>query len=268
MTTWVFLRGWGREAGHWHDFPDRFGAAMPEARVIALDLPGNGAQHARASPMRIEAMVDDVRTQITLLGVSTPVHLFGLSLGGLACIDWIARHPGEVRAAVLLNTSARPFCPWHARLRPGAWVPAAKAIAMRAGEPREAAIIALTSARGDPDGAIARGWAGIARARPVSRANVLRQLLAAARYRAPTLLPRVPLLVLAGAGDRLVDPACSRRLAAAWAVGLATHPDAGHDLTLDAGDWVAEQVRGWLGSLDQADFSSSRESAAARASPR
>jgi hypothetical protein len=48
--------------------------------------------------------------------------------------------------------------------------------------------------------------------------------------------------VLAGAGDRLVDPTCSRRLAAAWACPLAVHPWAGHDLPLDDAQWVLDQV--------------------------
>ena len=51
-----------------------------------------------------------------------------------------------------------------------------------------------------------------------------------------------PLLLLAGAGDRLVDPACSRRLARTWQVPLLEHAQAGHDLPLDDPDWVAHQA--------------------------
>lgn len=55
-----------------------------------------------------------------------------------------------------------------------------------------------------------------------------------------------PLLVLAGARDRLVDPRCSRRLAQAWGAEFRLHPGAGHDLPLDDGAWVAAQVAAWL----------------------
>jgi pimeloyl-ACP methyl ester carboxylesterase len=69
--------------------------------------------------------------------------------------------------------------------------------------------------------------------------------LAAARFSAPEK-PEVPLLILAGARDRMVWPGCSRRLARAWNADFALHPAAGHDLPLDDGDWVAKEVRHWL----------------------
>jgi len=81
---------------------------------------------------------------------------------------------------------------------------------------------------------------------PVSRKNALRQLLAATRYRPPLTEPKVPLLVLSSLGDGLVDPRCSGMLTALWHCAGATHPWAGHDLTLDDGPWVAARIREWL----------------------
>lgn len=69
------------------------------------------------------------------------------------------------------------------------------------------------------------------------------KLLAAMRYRAPSRSPPSRLLVLAASQDTLVNPECSRRLAAAWRAGYAEHPFAGHDLPLDDGPWVARQIR-------------------------
>jgi pimeloyl-ACP methyl ester carboxylesterase len=80
----------------------------------------------------------------------------------------------------------------------------------------------------------------------VSRVNVIRQLAAAARYQAPAGAPLMPVLLLAGAGDRLVSPRCSEALARQWSAPLAVHPTAGHDLPLDDGAWVAGQVKGWI----------------------
>jgi len=31
-----------------------------------------------------------------------------------------------------------------------------------------------------------------------------------------------------------------------WQLELRSHPSAGHDLTLDAGDWVVMQLKDWL----------------------
>jgi pimeloyl-ACP methyl ester carboxylesterase len=90
-----------------------------------------------------------------------------------------------------------------------------------------------------------RQWTDWRRAHPVSRANALRQLLAAMRYRAPRRVPPVPLLLLSGAADGLVHPACSAAVARAWRLPMAVHPDAGHDLPLDAPDWVVAQVVAW-----------------------
>lgn len=47
--TWLLLRGLTREAGHWGDFPRQLQAALPEARILAIDLPGNGTLHRQAS---------------------------------------------------------------------------------------------------------------------------------------------------------------------------------------------------------------------------
>jgi hypothetical protein len=44
----------------------------------------------------------------------------------------------------------------------------------------------------------------------------------------------------------LVNSRCSLAIADAWHCALALHPDAGHDLPLDAPQWVIEQVRHWL----------------------
>ena len=55
-----------------------------------------------------------------------------------------------------------------------------------------------------------------------------------------------PTLVLSSAGDRLVNPLCSTRLAAAWQTAHAQHPWAGHDLPHDDGEWVCRQLGSWI----------------------
>jgi pimeloyl-ACP methyl ester carboxylesterase len=87
-------------------------------------------------------------------------------------------------------------------------------------------------------------WTAIRQSRPVRAGNAFRQLVAAARYRAPPAAP-VPTLVLASAGDHLVDTRCSLEIARRWGCSLAVHPEAGHDLPLDDGLWVACVIRAW-----------------------
>jgi pimeloyl-ACP methyl ester carboxylesterase len=245
MTTWLLLRGWAREARHWGSFAQELGAALPGAEVHLLDLPGNGQLCDRRSPLTVPAMVDELRALHVRRGKR--YSLLGLSLGAMVCIDWALRHPGEVAACVLLSASVRPFSRFYERLRPGTYGPILRSALFETDAARrEAAILRMTSASARADATLAAAWAVYAHERPVSRGNVLRQLIAAARYRVPAGVPRSPVLLLAGARDRLVDPNCSARLARAWNVPLAVHPSAGHDLTLDDGPWVAAQVKEWL----------------------
>ncbi|MBN3802464.1 alpha/beta hydrolase, partial [Paraburkholderia sp. Ac-20336] len=63
--------------------------------------------------------------------------------------------------------------------------------------------------------------------------------------------PRCPLLILSARADRLVNPACSTKLAAAWRTGHRVHPWAGHDLPHDDPAWMAAQIRAWLEQRDE-----------------
>lgn len=240
---WVLLRGWGREAAHWGDFPARLARAFPGAHIEAIDLPGNGERHGERSPASIAAMTQAVRAQAPR---GEPAHVLALSMGAMVAIEWARLEPGEVAGLVLVNTSARPFAWPHERLKPASYARVLRAATMGHPAKREPHVLALTSRLRSEDRTLAGEWARIASDRPVARANLLRQLWAAARYRAPAVPPPVRVLVLSSARDGLVDPACSARLAKAWDVPHAAHPTAGHDLPLDDGDWIADRLRDWL----------------------
>lgn len=243
---WVLLRGLARGAGHWGDFTAQWSQALA-APTHAVDLPGNGTLHDRRSPVAVAAMTEAARARLQAAGLEPPYHLLALSLGGMVAVDWAHRHPHELAGAVLVNTSLRRFSRPTQRLQPGAW-PTLLGL-LRPGLPawrREQAVARLTTRLIDP-AAVVAAWVALHQAHPVSAANVLRQLLAAARYRAPHRAPAVPLLVLASRHDVLVDAACSHRLARHWQVPLVEHPGAGHDLPLDDPAWTIDTVRRWLG---------------------
>ncbi|MBI2379164.1 MAG: alpha/beta hydrolase [Gammaproteobacteria bacterium] len=244
MATWIFLRGLIRESRHWEGFLARFSTEFPGARLIAVDLPGNGRRCEMTSPTRIAGMTQVLRENLPLQG---PVRILALSMGAMVALDWAARFPKEIEALVLLNTSLGGISPWYRRLRPrAAWQ--LLSLPWRGAIGREALILELTSRRHGGDAALAREWARYARESPVHSRNALRQLLAAARFRMRAA-PSCPVLLLAGAKDGLVDPACSRDLAKRWGAELRMHPDAGHDLSLDEADWVLAQLRAWLAGL-------------------
>lgn len=247
MSAWILLRGLSREARHWGDFAELLRREIAGAQVFAPDLPGNGSRCRDKSPLRVEAMVEALRAQLAAQGVAPPYRLLAMSLGAMVAIDWASRHPGEVGGAVLINTSLRPFSPFYRRLKPANYRRLLMLV-LRAASDREweRAILELTSRRAAAHEEVLDDWLAYRRENPVAIGNALRQLVAAARYRAPLIQPSPPLLVLSSLGDALVDSDCSRQLAQRWNLAHAVHPSAGHDLPLDDGDWVARQVLRWL----------------------
>jgi pimeloyl-ACP methyl ester carboxylesterase len=245
--NWIFLRGLMRESRHWGNFPVLFRAHVDVTDVHLPNLPGNGPLHMQDSPARVSEMVECYRRTLAAQYVSPPYHLLALSLGAMAAVEWAHRYPHEVRCCVLINTSMRPFSPFYRRLHWRVYPEVARlAMAHADAEARERLVLQLTSRSAAAAGPTLAAWTSYQNEYPVSRNNALRQLLAAARYRAPARKPPVPMLVLSSAADRLVDPACSRHLADAWETDFALHPEAGHDLPLDDGPWVARRIAAWI----------------------
>ncbi|TFZ01635.1 alpha/beta fold hydrolase [Ramlibacter rhizophilus] len=244
--TWVLLRGLARESGHWGDFAQRLAGALgPGHRVLTPDLPGLGARHAEPSPASVRAMVAALRESLARERADGPMQVVALSLGAMVALEWARVAPHEARACALVNTSLARFSPPWARLRPVHWPRILGLLLPGVGAPRrERAILGMTSAAPERHGQALARWTALAQQHPVTSANVLRQLVAAARYRAPAR-PPVPLLVLCSAGDRLVSPRCSHDLARHWDLPLREHPWAGHDLPLDDPAWLIGELRGW-----------------------
>ncbi len=249
MTTWVLLRGLMRETRHWGEFPGQFQHAMETPNVVTLDLPGNGSLHAQPSVTSVAKMVASCRAQLTRLGYAPPYCLLALSLGAMVAVEWGTRYPSELASMVLINTSLAPLNPFYHRLRPANYPAMLRFLISDSIARREQFILRLTSTQErtpHQQAALLAQWAEYASACPVTRANILRQLLAAIVYRAASTAPAVPVLLLAGQRDRLVDVKCSATLAQRWGCPIRLHPTAGHDLPLDDGAWVTQQIQDWL----------------------
>ena len=245
MSTWVLLRGLVREQRHWGDFPSTLERALPDARIVTPDLPGNGERHAMRSPASVGEMVEFCRRDLRERGIPAPWSLLALSLGGMVAVEWASRYPREIARCVLINTSMRPYSRFHQRLRWQNYPAILKQLARGGAENQERLILRLTSHHAEDTSLLSR-WVTYQREYPVTRANAIRQLWSAARFRAPDQRPHLPVLILTSAGDQLVDHQCSLNLARAWQTDYHVHPDAGHDLPLDAGPWVASAIAQWL----------------------
>lgn len=247
MQHWVLIKGMKQDQRHWVDLPDRFREAFG-GEVVCLDLPGVGTEVARDAPATVDELAQDLRARF-VDQVGTPDGrwgVLGLSLGGMVAIQWAATHPGDFGGVVVGNTSAANVARPHWRLKPRNWVPMVRLSAMRDVGRRERAVLDLiTAVKPDHEkDEVARHYARLQGEAPFTRRTLLRQIRAGGSFHAPERLTQ-PLLVLVGARDTLVDPRCSEALAARLAAPMVRHPEAGHDLSLDAPGWVVDRVKDW-----------------------
>jgi pimeloyl-ACP methyl ester carboxylesterase len=248
----VLVRGLARAAGHWHGFDDRLRERFPDATIERHDLAGNGDQWRRASSMQITELAEDLRQRIRSGDPRLPV-VVAISLGGMVGLTWLSRWPDELKGLVTINTSAGGLSSPLRRLQPVGVGHTLRALVERDAIAREQRILALTTRRFGRDVALARKQARMHRDQPIARINVLRQMVAAAKFRVdPRQLPRErpPILMLASRGDRVVDPCCTAALAEVFGARRIEHADAGHDLALDDPRWCTEQIFEWIRSID------------------
>jgi pimeloyl-ACP methyl ester carboxylesterase len=248
--VWVLLRGLSRESGHWGVFPDHLQRELrvlqPASQVLLLDLPGTGTLRRQPSPTQVAAIVEACRAELQRRGVSGPMSIIGMSLGGAVLTDWASRYPAEVEAGVLINPSLRPFSELFRRPRPLNYLGLALLSLSRfSARLREERVLRLTTRLTPPQAVIDR-WLELQRQRPVGVRNTARQLLASVRYRASRTRPAAPMLLLCSKADNLVDWRCSQAISRAWGAPLRLHTKAGHDLPLDDPQWVARTVAAWL----------------------
>jgi pimeloyl-ACP methyl ester carboxylesterase len=247
--AWIFLRGLTRECGHWGSFVQTFEALVPGSHVVCVDIPGNGSLFKSRSSLVIHEMMESCRYQLHAMGVEAPYRLFGMSMGAMIAVSWCSAFPSEVDACVLINASMKPFSAFYERLRPANYFQLFRLAVLQASdEDWERAILLMTSTVKDQS--VLPGWLDLRCKHPVSRLNAIRQLWAASQYSAPPRGSGVPTLVLTSEGDELVASACSYAIARHCHWPVRIHPHAGHDLPLDDGAWVADQVNQWLNSSE------------------
>lgn len=244
MNDWVILRGLMRDARHWEGFAQQLSQNQQNARVLTLDFPGNGTRWQEASFNQVSAMADFCEQQAQLAGLSSQLNVLAVSLGAMCALDWAWRYQDRIQQLVLINTSVARYSPFYQRLRSRNLKRLLALLSAPAGLRQEQILLDLTSNLYFPQHQeLAQRWASYAAIAPVSRLNILRQLRAAASFQAPPEAPKTDLLILCSQADQLVDPACSAALAHHWHCPLATHPQAGHDLTLDDPAWVIAQIK-------------------------
>ena len=92
-------------------------ALAPSHRVIVPDLRGHGESPSPGGISPIDDMADDVVELLDELGITEPIALGGLSMGGYVALSFAVRHPKRLRALILMDTRAEADSPEAAAVR-------------------------------------------------------------------------------------------------------------------------------------------------------
>lgn len=187
-------------------------------------------------------MVEDLASRFAAVAGDDPGPwgILGVSLGGMVALAWTHRFPKTFDAAIVVNSSAGDLARPTQRLRLEN-LPTLLRAARATPVERELLVLGMNTSGHGANVALAEEWASYRREFPVSLGVLARQVLAGLRFRSPPQLGTETLFV-SGAGDRFVDPRCTRRLAERYDAPHVQHPTAGHDLPLDDPDWLLLQT--------------------------
>ncbi len=246
QPEWVLVRGLIRSRFHWGAFPDQLLSQLQQQQLTpsALLLPelaGNGERFRDKTPFSIHNMMLDIRQQVQKLSPDNtrPRVLIAISMGAMIASEWARCYPQEVVRLHLINTSFSNFStPWQRmKIRPLLGF----LRSLRSPDKLEAAILRWTLNMKNSESLLPL-WCDYAAAHPLSLRNGLAQLLAASHFHGPAQAPLPDAFFYNSLADRLVDAACTRRIAERWQKNLLSHPKAGHDLPMDDPDWLIQQI--------------------------
>lgn len=96
----VLLHGVGLDRTIWDAVSAELGRVLPESEVIALDLPGHGAQ----PPLTHEVSLGDLAADVLDRMPAGPVHLVGFSVGALIAQHIAVHHPDRVLTLTCVNS--------------------------------------------------------------------------------------------------------------------------------------------------------------------
>lgn len=248
--NWIFLRGLTRASFHWLGFEQKFKQYFSLNQVLAPDLAGNGTLHDEVSNTDIDQAVEQIRAQIPeSILKSKNLGLFTISMGGMIGTRWAEMYPEEISHLVLVNSSFSSLSPFYRRLRLQNYPQLISNFVTTSPEKMERFIMNTTSNFEEKWKPHFSDIVKFHESHPVSVANFVRQLKMAGRTDFKTK-PPTDVLILTATHDRLVHSSCSHAIADCWKAQIEVHPTAGHDLPLDAPEWILDTVKKkWIKSV-------------------
>lgn len=99
----IFLHSMAGSAESWSPQMDALGTSY---RCIAWDMPGYGNSPTVDESTTLEGMADLLDALLDVHGIEQPVHLVGLSVGGMIAQRFALTHPHRVASLAVLDSSA------------------------------------------------------------------------------------------------------------------------------------------------------------------
>ena len=96
----LLIHGLGSSTRDWEKQVELFAR---EYQVITLDLPGHGRSDKPPGPYSIGMFADDTVALVRELGVA-PLHVVGISMGGMVAFELTVRFPELVRSLTVVNS--------------------------------------------------------------------------------------------------------------------------------------------------------------------
>ncbi|OFZ30673.1 MAG: hypothetical protein A2622_13465 [Bdellovibrionales bacterium RIFCSPHIGHO2_01_FULL_40_29] len=249
ITKWIVLRGLGRGHGHWGVFIQKMQSAFPQDKIYWLDLPGNGSLNSEKSPWVLSEYIPYLEKQLQqsdFFQVPGQTYGVGLSLGGMALVEWAVIDSNLFSKLYLINTSSANFSkPWMrfsvGQFFNGIW----ERLSQNLEELEKKLLLATTNLTEEKLMSDFRSAyqavVDYSRLYPVKKINIIRQLIAASLYHFPKAMPS-SVIILRGFKDRLVQSQCSQDIQQHWLCEMETHPTAGHDIAFEDSEWLIKKI--------------------------
>ena len=219
------------------------------ARVIAPDLRGHGESGASTGPFSMDMLADDCQALMEALGITGPVVLCGLSMGGYVTFAFYRKYPEKVAGLILAATRAGEDSPEGKANRDKA------AQLAREGGPKaivESMLPKMLSRRSYGEHpALVQKLSEIMNA--ISLDGILGDLMGMkSRPDSTPTLSQInkPTLILHGSDDQLIPMSEAQAMQEAIpGARLKIFPDAGHLLNMEQAQNFNAAVREFLGEL-------------------
>jgi len=244
----ILIIGLTKESSHWdQDFVTNIKNNFETDDLVMVDLPGSGERVHEKSPLSIDEIVESSHHFYgDRFAKNKKRILISISMGGMVGSRWCHLYPKDFDAFVIMNSSFKNLSGLTKRVQPSAMKEFIKIFMTLDHEKREEKIIKLCSNRVEKHPKILKQWTKLAIKSAMSQENMVRQTIAAAKYKLDFQLD-IPVLIIVALHDRLAHHTCSKQLKEYWGSDYheIDNPSVGHAIHIDASEEVPEIIHQW-----------------------